>query len=389
MVQQSNIGITFKRCISDTARDAGYDLKGSNQTINDSVAVNCKQAGVKVWYEGTFNNFIGVNNSSQFYLGASGTLPITVNKGTFHSGTSAQRGILVEEAGRPSTFNDCIISFAGPAGNYYKGNTTGYTPPTLVNSSTFANAGSGTSAPHYSNPVIPWNGEGTNYDNADYGITRGYNSTVVTAPPVGHVISINMTATGTNTLAPTDVVGAIPVPSWNNSTANNELLTTLVDSGTATVAGATAVFSTTTYGYTNSTTTQPAPLDDDSKMMRSHRAGSNTTSMTATVNGLTYSTYDVYVYWGGRTTGESVPATMTVELQLLTSGTFGTQQTRYITDANRAWDGSYNESTATTSAAAVDGNEYVVFRNLTTPEFRIRASGPTRTGISGLQVVEH
>ncbi|HET6409984.1 MAG TPA: hypothetical protein VFG14_18990, partial [Chthoniobacteraceae bacterium] len=208
-------------------------------------------------------------------------------------------------------------------------------------------------------------------------------------PPVGRIISINLLNSSTNALAPTDVAGFIPAPNWNNNTLPNDTMTTLVDSE-GEVADPTASFYFTNYGYVNATVTHPAPMNDDSKMMRSNRANSNTASTTSTLTGLTYGKYDVYVYWGGRSNGESVPATLKVELQLLVSGTYTTvpDSARFITDANRAWDGTYNESTAATSGAAVDGNEYVVFRNLEASSFRILTTGPSRTGPSGIQIVE-
>jgi hypothetical protein len=395
MVQVRNVGITFRKCIADGATDSGYDLKGTDETINDSVATNCEKSGVKIWKQGTFNNFASINNLAQFRFVESGTLPIIVNNSTLHCGTSTQFGIFLEETGRPSSFNNCLFTFAGAAGNYglYATNST---HPVFTPSGTgaavgrFANTGTTTNLPHYNNPIIPWDGKGTNYDNQISGTPKGYNSTVVTAPPIGRIISINLLNSSTNALVPSEVAGTIPAPCWNNSTLPNEIMTALVDSGSAVVSGATASFYYTNYGYGNSTVTHPAPMDDDSKMMRGNRANSNTPSTTSTLTGLPYGRYDVYVYWGGRSSGESVPATLKVELQLRVSGTYSTvpNSARHITDANRAWDGTYNESTAETAGAAVDGNEYVVFRNLTAPDFRILTTGPSRTGISGIQIVE-
>ena len=46
-----------------------------------------------------------------------------------------------------------------------------------------------------------------------------------------------------------------------------------------------------------------------------------------------------------------------------------------------------NFDAATTATAAVDGNEFVVFRNVTAATFRLAATTGVRTGISGFQIV--
>lgn len=101
-----------------------------------------------------------------------------------------------------------------------------------------------------------------------------------------------------------------------------------------------------------------------------------------------YAAYDVYVYWGGRTPQETVPATMAENFQLWNGTAWVASETKYIRDTDRLWDDTYNESTATTSTAAVDGNEYVVFRNVTAATFRLAATTGVRTGIRGVQIVQ-
>lgn len=196
------------------------------------------------------------------------------------------------------------------------------------------------------------------------------------------VISVNSTDSA-NTLAATEVVGFVAVANWNNSTVGNEALANVNDS-TGAVTTADVSFGTTSFSYNNNTT----GTTGDVKMMRSQRSGSNTTTMTATAAQVPYATYDVYVYWGGRTPLEPVPMTMTVNFQLWNGTAWVTSETKYIKDSNRVWDGTYNESLATTAAAAVDGEEYVVFRNVTATGFRISATSGVRTGICGLQIVE-
>jgi len=199
----------------------------------------------------------------------------------------------------------------------------------------------------------------------------------------GRVISLNLSDGSTNSLAPGEIVGAVPVANWNNSAGNNVAVpNALDDQGTVTTADLT--FTNANFGYTNST----SGTSGDARMMKGQRGLSNGSTMTATAAQVPYATYDVYVYWGGRATGESVPATMTVNLQQWTGTTWATVATKYIRDGNRTWDGTFNESTAEVSTDAVDGNEYVVFRGRTDVTFRISATQASRSGISGYQIVE-
>ncbi|MDQ8180994.1 malectin domain-containing carbohydrate-binding protein [Pelagicoccus sp. SDUM812005] len=201
----------------------------------------------------------------------------------------------------------------------------------------------------------------------------------------GDAISVNIT-TDNNVLAPSDVVGAVPVAYWSNSTVNNENLIDVLDSnGNATTAD--IKFTNTAYPYADETPDMPAPLDDDAKMMRSQRARSNVSSMAFEASEIPYSTYDLYVYWSGRKSGETVPITMDVNLQYHDGSTWVVQATKYIRDTDRKWDGTYNESLATTAAEAVDGEEYVVFRGLTESSIRVVGVSGRRTGLSGFQIV--
>jgi chitodextrinase len=204
------------------------------------------------------------------------------------------------------------------------------------------------------------------------------NVTTITAESIG----VNLTDTN-NSLAATDVAGAVPAAHWNNSTVNNQSLSNVVDStGAATTTHVS--FGTTPWSYNNSTT----GTNGDAKMMRSYRAGSNTTSIVSTSSQIPYALYDVYVYWGGRRTGDTVPVTMAVDFQLWNGSAWVSNQIKYIKDGNHEWDGTYDESTATTAGAAVDGNEYVVFRNVTATTFKVVVTTAVRVGFCGFQIVK-
>ncbi|MDQ8197067.1 malectin domain-containing carbohydrate-binding protein [Pelagicoccus enzymogenes] len=199
------------------------------------------------------------------------------------------------------------------------------------------------------------------------------------------IVSFNVTNPGLE-LAATDSLGAVPASNWHNSTANNESFTDATDSeGAATTLD--LRFSNTPFFYPNDTPEYPAPLADDASMMRTQRANSSSSKVAVYAEEVPYNTYDVYIYWGGVRTSDSTPKTMSIEFQQWDGSAWVTQETKYIRDDDRAWDGTYDESTALTAADAVDGNEYIVFRSRSDLEFKILADAGRRIGISGIQIV--
>lgn len=373
-----NSDITIRRCRSYRNQDAAFDLKGSNQLIEDSFA-GYSRYGFKTWYSATLNNCIAMGSSRQWTLPATGTgYTFTANYCTFHNTSTTQFGTAMEAANTVN-LNNCLYTNATNSTNYRSGTGT-YVHNNTANHNNAANTAN---APQYNNPVSPWYGVGSDYDNNTYGTTRGYNSTAIST---GAAISVSL-SDASNALLATDEVGAVPSTNWTSSTSNNQTINNLPNNdGVATTADVT--FGNTAFSYNNNTTALAAPNTDDAKMMRSQRALSNASTVSGTVTQVPYSAYDVYVYWGGRTASESVPATMTIELQKLVGGVYTTVETKYIRDDNRVWDGTYNESTATTAAAATDGNEYVRFENVNATEFRIRSTMGVRTGFNGFQIVE-
>jgi hypothetical protein len=170
--ERGNDGITLRRCLMLRNQDGGCDLKGSNQLIEDCVAANNKRYGFKIWYEGTFNNCIAANNGArQLQIpGNTGGHTIYANFCTFHNSTNTQFSIALDNTTNSVQVADSILSYAGAAGSY---NNAGVT---LTRSSKLANTSTTTNSPRYLAPVSPWNGTGTNFDNATFGLTRGYNS---------------------------------------------------------------------------------------------------------------------------------------------------------------------------------------------------------------------
>lgn len=174
MAEGGNDGITLRRCRSLRNQDGAYDLKGSNQVLEDCVALSSRN-GFKLWYSGTLTNCIAVANWAFGLQVASPNAgyTITANRCTFHTAGTNPVGVKVETSGCSAVLNDSIISRSGTEGGYMGGSVT------LNNSVTHANASNPANAPRYLNPALPWDGTGTNFNNQTYGLTKGYNSTAL------------------------------------------------------------------------------------------------------------------------------------------------------------------------------------------------------------------
>ncbi|GHB97895.1 right-handed parallel beta-helix repeat-containing protein [Cerasicoccus arenae] len=388
VVEDNTGGITeFIGCLSINNEDGGYDIKSEASFVDCTAVKNYR--GFRLWHTTkTLENCVATypfrrstgNPSGSDTSSGSGVWTqngtSTLSNFTFHGNNG--RGL--DEAGSGGlTATDSIISFSGASGSFTSGSVT------LGAGSVTYRPGSGTD-PDFVNPSSAWDGSGDDMNSQTYADTKGYFYGTVVAPTAS-VIAVNLSDSTNTFLAPTDVVGVLPTANWNNSTVNNETITDLVDdTGAATTADVS--FVNTPYYYENTTPTYSVPLDDDSKMMRGTRALSNGSATAASFDEIPFAEYDVYVYWGGRKSGETVPAVLQVDYQTDSGGTWVTQDTLYMMDGNHSWDGTYDESTATTSGAAVDGNDYVVFRGQTASSFRIRGNCGRRTGICGIQIVE-
>ncbi|HEY0946448.1 MAG TPA: PKD domain-containing protein [Opitutaceae bacterium] len=372
--------ISYIRCQSYNNNDGGFDDKAHDLLYRDCVAAGNKRQ-FRVWADNVvLENCLGAHAVFSSATGGEGgtggtlglwlddTARVTMRFSTLHNGH------IEMTSGGQLTIEDSLLSKDSTATTFWTGSGV-----TLVRTATYSQA-TGTD-PQYLAPSSAWRGSPLNaYDSALYGLTKGFNSAYL-----ANSIAVNLTDAA-NVLAAGEIVGALPAANWSNSTTNNQVLTNVADCfGTATTADIS--FTNTAYSYPNNTAALPAPLTDDAKMMRSQRALSNNSTMYATAAQVPYAAYDVYVYWGGRTPQETVPATMALAFQLWNGTAWVTSETKYIRDTNRVWDGTYNESLAATAAEAVDGNEYVVFRNVTAATFRVVATTGVRTGLCGLQIV--
>ena len=163
---------------------------------------------------------------------------------------------------------------------------------------------------------------------------------------------------------------------WNNASASGTYPSLIDSFGQPT--GTTLTFAANFY-----TTADVAPATGDQRMMASH-VGSLADSFTIQLTGVPPSyvdaTYDLIVYFGAKD-GSTYGPSFSVG-----------GPTLFIRDANGTWDGVHRESTATTAAAAVQGENHVRFRNLSSADLVLtirRGGGAQRYGISGLQIVAH
>jgi PKD repeat protein len=165
--------------------------------------------------------------------------------------------------------------------------------------------------------------------------------------------------------------GAVPLGNWNNNYANTANRTGFLDHRGAESGIAVELPGTTQYEY---------PRDGTSGnhvMLRYAHGAKQGTARSYKIKDIPYSQYDLYVYHGGP--GTDVPV-------VATKYQVGTEA-YYAIDADGEFDGTLDESLATSAAAAVDGKEYVVFRGLTAGTVDLIVSGGSRTGPSGFQIV--
>ncbi len=185
------------------------------------------------------------------------------------------------------------------------------------------------------------------------------------------VISLNFT-TGTPTLLleTYEYAGAVPVRYWNNVERASGLIAGFVDNNAQPVP--LGVTHQSSRSYRNNTT----PVDSGLARMLSTSWTRNGSSATYTLEDIPYLTYDLYVYFAGSRVSPPQTQRITVNGESL-----------FIRDETGGWNGALEESTATSSGAAVDGPAYVVFRNLSGASQSIAFGNMNDPGPAGFQIV--
>lgn len=171
-----------------------------------------------------------------------------------------------------------------------------------------------------------------------------------------------------------EYAGYIPTRNWNKLTGNISNVQELRDThGTPTSAS-----------FSSNGGSARYQLDGSMQSANARLLGSQVgllanNTITSTISDIPYAYYDVYVYWAG------ITAERTTGVMSVSDGT----ETLYLRDNTHQFDGLLSESTATSAAAAVDGNEFVVFRGRTDNSISITTVGPaSRTGPAAIQIVD-
>jgi hypothetical protein len=191
--------------------------------------------------------------------------------------------------------------------------------------------------------------------------------------PAGRVISVNFCDSGL-TLDAGSVAGHVAVSNWNNVVDTTTNFNLFDSAGRATPCWLRAESG--SYLYRNAT---PA-YDGHALMMATFRDALGPDPRSIRCGDIPWKVYDVVVYWGGGSTNYGMPQSIAIALP---------GASRAMRDTNGQWEEVYAESRATTAGAAVDGENYVVFRNQSEPSLEISYNGSiARVGPSGLQLVE-
>lgn len=177
--ERGTYNIHHIRCSSFDNHDGGYDHKATNTTFQDCIALGNK-IGFRHWAGGgVYENCLSAYNKKRGGTSSSEALWISGNGGeltarfcTFHNNDSNQ---IVMEAAAIAVVEDSILSTDSSTAGFVSG------PATLIRTATYR-PGVGVD-PLYVAPFAAWKGEPADaFDNATYGLTKGYSSTRVGAP---------------------------------------------------------------------------------------------------------------------------------------------------------------------------------------------------------------
>jgi len=177
--ERGTYNIHHIRCASFDNHDGGYDHKATNTTFQDCIALGNK-IGFRHWAGGgVYENCLSAYNKKRGGTSSSEALWISGNGGeltarfcTFHNNDSSQ---IVMEAAAIAVVEDSILSTDLSTAGFVSG------PAQLTRTATYR-PGVGVD-PLYVAPSIDWRGAPADaFDNATYGLTKGYSSTRVGAP---------------------------------------------------------------------------------------------------------------------------------------------------------------------------------------------------------------
>lgn len=208
----------------------------------------------------------------------------------------------------------------------------------------------------------------------------------VTTPPVGSPKAISINVGYNGTLASSDSAGMFAASHWNeiSGTSNNPSSSSLVDESGAAVTGMTASFQ----GNGNTFNWNGVP---GHTMLSGFLSGA---TMTASLTNIPYALYDVYVYYAGFSSNQTLTwtATDTGSATLLDTrySVRGTKSSVQLFSESGFVQSQYSTLAAASAAASGNGGNYLKFTGLTAANLRIAETtrnGFGEIGFAGIQIV--
>jgi len=175
-----------------------------------------------------------------------------------------------------------------------------------------------------------------------------------------------------DTLASTDTAGVVAQDNWNNRLGGGSGASQVWDDSGGLLTTTVAV--STPWNHYSGSGTATA----DHKLMSGNLDGNNTSTLSATFNGIPYAEYDVYVYFDGSNGGDQREGTYTVDGNAKTG----------IDLAGATFSGTFIEDTG-------NGGNYLKWSGLTNPNIVVVSAKPIdgpdpvdRAPMNAIQIVE-
>jgi autotransporter-associated beta strand protein len=250
--------------------------------------------------------------------------------------------------------------------------------------------GSGSNRTFVITPVVGKAGKATITLTVDDGSTTASDTFVLSVNPVVSAPSISINVGANGSLATTDAAGVTPVTYWNNLLGVNDpsaVSGSLMDRSGVAVAGLAASFQ----GGQN---TFNAGFSPDTNLLSGFLNGS---TVSATLTGVPYPTYDVYVYYNGFPTNHSLtwrlsnvtgaPVVLSTQYSVRGSASSGNA---FSANGDSHVLSQYSTLAAANAAAAAGtGGTYLKFGGLTAAKIKIEElSSVAENGFTGIQIVD-
>jgi PKD repeat protein len=212
---------------------------------------------------------------------------------------------------------------------------------------------------------------------------------IVSIEPKGISLNFFKSNVADGALDPTDLAGVVPVANWNNADRSN---------GGAHIMGISSVRdsdgNTTGVAFDWPSTGRnvyatggiDSTISSDHNMLASYYGSIGSFSEEIVISGIPQDFqnqwYDIFVYWGGKTSNWTAGGCLEV-------GLIETGESYFLTDALSGWSGTHFQASSTSCESAFDGPTYIKFTalDLETVTLKVNSISGQRMGISGIQIV--